>query len=35
MWKMVGHLDLERASYLLNTDGILEEVIKTFDDECK
>ena len=28
LWKMVGDLDMERASYLLSTDIILEEMLR-------
>jgi hypothetical protein len=28
MWKMVGDLDMERASYLLSTDRILEDMLR-------
>jgi hypothetical protein len=28
LWKMVGDLDMERASYLLSTDRILEEMLQ-------
>lgn len=28
MWKMVGEIDMERATYLLSTDRILEETLQ-------